>query len=159
MILADFSDESAINTWYVVNDDVMGGRSDATLKQQDNYMIFKGEISLDNNGRFSSIRSDFKARDISSYSTVVIELKGDGKTYQFRAKTSRYDRQSYVSYVETNGEWQTISINLADLYPVFRGYRMRMANFDGKLLEEIGILFGNKKAEAFELQIKSIILK
>ena len=77
-------------------------------------------------------------------------IKGkDGKRYQFRVKRSVNDRYSYISYFETTGEWEEISIPLADMYPSFRGRKLDMANYSGDELSEISFLVSNKKAESF----------
>jgi hypothetical protein len=74
-------------------------------------------------------------------------------------KSSREDYYSYISYFETTGEWQVLKLPLDSMYPVFRGRRLDMPHFGGNVLEEIGILIGNKEATSFELRIDSIFLE
>ena len=97
--------------------------------------------------------------DLTNYSSFVIRLKGDGKDYQFRAKTSSSDYYSYINYFSTNGKWQSIEIPFNSLYPSFRGRKLDSGNFPGEILEEIGFLIGNNKAEDFMLLIDKIELK
>ena len=158
-ILFDFSKESSTENWKIVNDGVMGGVSQATITSNvSNSIVFKGNVSLDNNGGFSSLRYNFSRKEIKSYSKVQIRLKGDGKRYQFRLKRNQSDRHAYVSYFKTTNEWQTITINLKDLYPTFRGRNLDMNSYEADYFEEIAFLIANKVNESFQLEIKSLIL-
>ena len=46
----DFGKNKDGKEWRVVNDGVMGGLSRGSLALTDNSILFKGEVSLDNNG-------------------------------------------------------------------------------------------------------------
>ena len=55
----DFHKEADTSNWYVVVDGVMGGESTGNFEiDEGGYGLFEGEISLANNGGFSSIRYD-----------------------------------------------------------------------------------------------------
>ena len=76
----DFGSDLNLKNWYIVNDDVMGGVSSSTLTiNNSGHGIFSGQISLDNNGGFASIRHDFKKTNVSKNNTINIVLKGDEK--------------------------------------------------------------------------------
>lgn len=160
MVIFDFNKESDISDWKVVNDAVMGGRSSSKfyLNEEGNG-VFIGTVSLENNGGFSSLRHRFNQKKIAGYRKVSIRLKGDGKRYQFRAKTNKEDQQAYNSYFETTGEWQTVEIMLSALEPTFRGRKLNMPNFPADELEEVGFMIGNKVNEYFELVIDKIVLQ
>lgn len=157
MTLFDFSEAADISGWEIVDDVVMGGRSDGTfyLSPEGNG-VFSGKVSLENNGGFSSVRHDFDGLDLAGYDIFLLKVKGDGKRYQFRAKTGKYDRQSYISYFETNGEWQEIALPMQEMVPSFRGMRLDMENYPGKKLGQISFLIGNERPEAFRLEIDEI---
>lgn len=158
--IVDFTKNSKLHSWSIVNDVVMGGKSTSSISiNTEGNAVFKGEVSLENNGGFSSLRHRFEKLDISDFSKIKIRLKGDGKKYQFRIKPSMFNQYSYVYHFQTNGDWQTIEINLADFTPIFRGRKLDMPNFSGTELEEIGFLIGNKKQEKFELILDAIILE
>ena len=160
MLIFDFKPGSDLKNWYVVDDGVMGGLSAGNLQvNEEGHAVFWGYVSLENNGGFSSIRHRFSPKSVEGFEKVVIRLKGDGKKYQFRVKTSRYDRHSYIAYFQTSGEWETIEIPLGDMYPSFRGWELNMPNFPGETMEELAFLVGNKKAEEFKLEIDSIGLE
>ena len=160
MVLFDFSKESSMQNWRVIDDVVMGGKSDGRFFVNENGDgVFEGIVSLENNGGFSSVRYNFIPKKISDYSKVKIRLKGDGKKYQFRVKENRYDYHSYVIQFQTSGNWEVISLNLNEMIPQFRGRKLRMKNFSGKEIEELAFLIGNKKAEKFQLIIDKIELE
>ena len=160
MVIFDFDKKSDLTNWRVVDDGVMGGLSQGNFKTNEKgNAIFYGDVSLENNGGFSSVRHRFQEKTVNEYSKFVIRLKGDGKRYQFRVKTDSYDRHSYISYFETNGDWQTIEIPLDEMYPSFRGRKLSIPNFPGETMEEIAFLIANYKAESFKLEIDKISLK
>lgn len=155
----DFTSGSDVSTWNIVNDVVMGGvsRSAFTLDEKGNG-VFAGTVSLENNGGFCMVRHGFAKISVDDYKKISIRLKGDGKRYQFRLKSDRNDYYSYVLYFNTSGDWETIVINLNDMYPVFRGQKLDMPPFSNHSIEEIGFLIGNKKEESFTLAIDKIVL-
>jgi hypothetical protein len=160
LTLYDFTKTSDISDWYVINDGVMGGLSKGVMElSPDGHGVFRGDVRLENNGGFSSIRHSFEKKNISDYTHLVLRVKGDGKRYQFRLKSSRNEYYSYVSYFQTSNQWETLRIPLGEMYPVFRGNRLNLPLYTGTQLEEIGILIGNKKAETFRLEIDSIYLE
>jgi NADH dehydrogenase [ubiquinone] 1 alpha subcomplex assembly factor 1 len=160
MTLFDFSKDSNLSNWRILDDVVMGGRSNGIFKlNEDNHGEFSGKISLENNGGFSSVRYYFEKIETSSFSKFTLRIKGDGKKYQFRVKDDRNRRHSYIFEFTTNGDWQTIEIPFSQMYPSFRGYTLNIPNFGGKHIEEIAFLIGNKKEEQFKLLIDSIGLK
>lgn len=55
--LFNFTSSTDIKTWYIVDDVVMGGRSSGTFTlNEDGHGVFAGNVSLENNGGFSSVR-------------------------------------------------------------------------------------------------------
>jgi hypothetical protein len=158
-VIFDFNDEASQRNWQVQDDVVMGGRSDGNFYINDQgHGVFEGEVSLENNGGFSSIQNRHQKISVSENSRILLRVKGDGKRYQFRIKHSRRDYQSYISYFETNGEWQEITIDLKDMYPNYRGNRLNMPNFNHDSFEVTRFLIGNKEPQSFRLLIDSISL-
>lgn len=152
-MIHDFSQDSQ-KEWHVVDDVVMGGRSQGSFTvSEEGHGVFYGRVSLENYGGFSSVRQSIGDVDISGHGSFVIRLKGDGKSFQFRAKSSIYQRYSYIGTFETSGEWQEITIDVDDMYPAFRGRRLDMPHYPAEQLSEIAFLIGNKRAERFRLEI------
>ena len=160
MILYDFKKDADLNDWRIVDDGVMGGRSNGNFSiTKEGHGLFEGTISLENNGGFSSVRHECNPADVSEFTQLCIRLKGDGKPYQVRIKQNKDQSYSYVAPFETSGDWETIAIDLKDFYPSFRGQRLRRPNFSHDTIEEIVFLFGNKKEESFSLLLDKITLK
>lgn len=160
MILFDFNTKSDISNWVIVDDVVMGGKSNGSFQlNKEGNGVFSGKVSLENNGGFSSLRYSFMEKNVKGHTKAILKIKGDGKAYQFRLKSNSTDRHSYISTFQTTVEWQTIEIKLKDMYPAFRGNKLNFPNYPINILEEIAFLIGNKKEESFQLEIDSIILE
>jgi NADH dehydrogenase [ubiquinone] 1 alpha subcomplex assembly factor 1 len=159
-IIFDFNANSDISNWTTVDDVVMGGRSRGNFKINDfGNGEFYGTVSLENNGGFSSLRHRFSSMDVKGFKEVIIKVKGDGKKYQFRVKDNSSNSHSFIASFETNGGWQTIHIQLSDMYPAFRGRTLSIGNFSSESIEEIAFLIGNKTAENFKLEIDTVYLQ
>jgi len=158
-ILFNFKNSGTLQNWAVVDDGVMGGLSKGNLKlNKDGNAVYFGYVSTDNNGGFSSLRYQFELRDVSNFKAVSMRLKGDGKSYQFRIKSSKGQYYSYVSVFNTTGDWETVVIDFKNFRPQFRGNVLDMPNFEGETMQEIAFLIGNKVKESFQLEIESIVL-
>jgi hypothetical protein len=158
-VIFKFTNNATISGWSVVNDGVMGGRSQGRFSvNKEGKGLFQGNVSLENNGGFSLVQYRFPAREVSGFKKLVITLKGDGKEYQVRLKRATSDYYSYAYPAQTSGEWETLEIPFNKMVPQFRGNKLNMANFPGDRIEEIAILIGNKKAEEFRLEIDQILL-
>ncbi len=156
----DFQSTADIKNWYVVDDVVMGGRSTGSfMLNSEGHGEFRGKVSLENDGGFSSVRYRFESLQVSDYEIVKIRLKGDGKSYQFRVKSSADERYSYIAHFDTNGDWQTIEIPFEGMYPSFRGNKLDLPNYPGETMVEMAFLISNKKAETFTLLLDRIDLK
>jgi NADH dehydrogenase [ubiquinone] 1 alpha subcomplex assembly factor 1 len=160
LVLYDFTPAAAASDWDVEDDVVMGGVSSSEwMITEDGHGMFKGDVSLDNDGGFASIQRDIDAVAVTGYETVMLRVKGDGKRYQFRLMADVDDRASYITHFETTGDWQVIALPLADFYPVWRGDRLDQPNFPGEQIEQIRFMIANGTAEAFQLEIDWIGLR
>ena len=160
MTVFDFKTTTDISNWNIVDDVVMGGRSNGTFSLSDSGKgLFQGNVSLENNGGFSMVQYSFETKKVTGFTKVLIRLNGDGKTYQFRIKKSNKDAFSYVASFETTGDWQTVEIPFNSMYPAFRGRKLNIGNYQGEQMEMMAFLIGNKKPEAFKLEIDKIELQ
>ena len=158
--LFEFNTKSDLSHWNIVDDVVMGGKSDGNFSlNQDGHGVFSGKVSLENNGGFSSVQYTFNSTDVTNYKTVCIKLKGDGSNYQFRLKKDQNDYYSYKKEFNTNGDWQTIRLTLTDLQPTYRGRTLDIPNFDGNSIEQLTFLIANKKPQSFKLVLDKIWLE
>jgi len=158
--LFNFQSEKNTAQWFVVDDGVMGGLSQGEMFINDaGNGLFKGYVTTENNGGFSSVRYKFNKKDVSKFKQVILKIKGDGKSYQFRIKESYSQRYSFITTFKTSGQWQIIKIPFSSFYPSFRGYDLDKPNYSGETMEEIAFLIGNKKKESFALEIENIVLE
>ncbi len=110
LMLTDFTTTSSDLGWYVVNDNVMGGRSEGDFEQEQGQLRFTGRTNT-NGGGFSSIRTKPLQLDLSNHAGIRLNVKGDGRRYTWRLATDARWRGRQVSYwadFETrNGTWST----------------------------------------------------
>ena len=103
--LADFTDPSSVDAWYVQNDTVMGGVSSSELSWNDGDLLFSGNLSTDNNGGFTSMRGPVVPFiPASGLTAISVVAQGDGRTYLMQIRT---DTDSYIQRftpVETMSE-------------------------------------------------------
>ena len=116
-----FSDAEMRN-WQIINDTVMGGHSHSRLVVKDNVAVFEGNLSLEDNGGFSSCRRN-SSPDFIDGGTIKLQVKGDGRRYQFRLYTPFLNwGAAYVAEFQTQkDEWSVISLDESGFYPKFRG--------------------------------------
>lgn len=102
------------NQWRIVNDGVMGGLSSSNAIVKDDRIIFSGNVSLENNGGFASLRSPVKDYDFSEFTGLELKLKTDGKRYSISMKeTSYFTGYFYTKSFETKkDEWIVVQIPL-----------------------------------------------
>lgn len=142
--------------WQIVNDGVMGGlsRSEMGLTGEGT-ALFRGFVSLDNNGGFASTRTPV-ATDLGSYDGVVLRVRGDGRSYQFRFRTNdMFDGVAYRADFETEaGEWVEVVLPFEAFRPNFRGYVPRGAGpLDPARIRQMGFLIGDKREGPFRLEV------
>ena len=158
--LFDFKNEKNTAHWTVVNDGVMGGLSQAEISINDaENGLFKGYVTTANNGGFASVRYGLQKKEVSQFKQLILEVKGDGKTYQFRIKDKSSQRFWYITTFKTSGAWERIVLPFDEFYPSFRGNALDQPNYSGKIMEDVAILIGNKRNESFALEIKNILLE
>ncbi|MBT4784152.1 MAG: CIA30 family protein [Candidatus Marinimicrobia bacterium] len=154
VIMEDFDSKNLLN-WKIVNDSVMGGRSDATLKLKNNlYGVFNGYLSLQNNGGFSSIRAYYPP-DLINVKSITIRIKGDGRQYSFRVRGNTSNWASYTHTFNTvKNKWIEKELMIKDFYPLYRGYYLNdMPLLSEMVIKEIGIMLSDKQTGPFELEI------
>ncbi|MEM6343814.1 MAG: CIA30 family protein [Bacteroidota bacterium] len=159
----DFGTDKSGQTWRVINDGVMGGLSQAQARLTDNSVLYRGEISLDNNGGFSSLRSPYERFNFSDFETVTIRFKSKGPTFGFTLETSSYFYQPYYKTVlkSEGDDWQTITVKLTDFkqYQLGRPSGERLAASYLSKIIRIGFINHDKVAKPFELEIDYILFE
>ena len=88
-LLIDFGTAGNNQQWFALNDGVMGGLSNGQLEYTTSSFVFKGQVSLENNGGFASARSPFEATDLSDFSTVIVKYRSTSMDFALTLNTSR----------------------------------------------------------------------
>ena len=145
------------SAWRSINDGVMGGLSSGGMIQIEQGLRFTGEISLENNGGFSSVRR-LAEQDLSGATSVRLEVRGDGREYQFRIRQdSQFDGVAWRALFTTGDQWQTVEIALDEFVPVFRGRTVAEAGpVVASRIRQIGFLLADKNDGRFALDVRRI---
>ena len=156
-VIVNFSGPINSVEWMVVNDNVMGGVSRSRVSiNQEGYMVFNGNVSLDYGGGFASVRSSYENWEIGKFDGFVIKVWGDGKTYQFRSRMgNNFDGVAYRHYFQTNNEnWQEIRLPFSKFVPTYRGRILSDAvQLDSKAIRNLGLMISDKQSGNFNLKI------
>lgn len=146
----------ATSPWRDVDDVVMGGVSSSDMRIDGDVAVFAGELSLENNGGFASVRSGVIDADLTGYDGVRLRVKGDGNRYQFRIRTNaNFDGPSYQkSFATTRGTWMEIELPFAEFFAAFRGRELpNEPPLDAAEIATAGILIADKQEGPFRLEI------
>ncbi len=156
----NFTDPEAVSSWRVVNDGVMGGRSEGTRFHEDGAMVFRGTINTQGGG-FSSIRTDVEPGALAGADGVRLRLRSDGRAYRMTFRTSERWRGRSVSYqaaipASPDGEWTEVTVPLTGMDTSVFGRSVRAAPFDPADARELGIILADGRDGPFRLEIAKI---
>ena len=156
----DFGQTTGGQDWMIVNDGVMGGLSRSTAIFTNNSLLFKGTLSLKNNGGFASIRSAKGNYDLSNYNTVKIRFRSTGRDFALRfANSEMYFRPNFKhNFSSSTGEWEIVELKISDFKEYTMGQISGPTVSKNKLenIIRIGIILSDKKEGPFELEIDYI---
>lgn len=117
--------------WGAVDDVVMGGVSESSLRLLDHAALFAGNVSTANSGGFASIRTrNFDPPlNLAGYDGIKLRVKGDGQRYKFILRTeAKWDGVAYCHSFDTEKDrWIEVQIPFTDLIPVFRAKTLKDA--------------------------------
>ncbi|MEL7350842.1 MAG: CIA30 family protein [Cyanobacteria bacterium P01_A01_bin.116] len=168
--------DSDLSLWGTLDDVVMGGVSQGgvflrTSQLAGTVAVFAGEVSTNNSGGFSSIRTqNFEPPyDLSGWSGIKMRVKGDGQRYKFIARNSDgWDSPAYIySFDTVANTWCDIHIPFEAMVPTFRARSMPDAPpFDPAKVFSLQLMLSKFeydrqlnpkfKAGPFELAVKNI---
>jgi monofunctional biosynthetic peptidoglycan transglycosylase len=159
MPVAEFSpEESEKLDWRIVDDGVMGGLSQGKREiTKDGILRFFGTLSLENNGGFSSLRTEPVKLDLSGAEGLMLRVKGDGRTYQLRLSTDAQYRGREMSFqagfpTEKN-KWTEVKVPFARLVGTWRGMELPDKTFDPAMIRRLGLILADKQQGPFELRV------
>jgi NADH dehydrogenase [ubiquinone] 1 alpha subcomplex assembly factor 1 len=159
-ILFDLTGADAINEWQTVNDGVMGGVSEGKCKIADKKTLeFYGNLSLENNGGFASVRTKTKKLGLEKGDVLLARVRGDGREYSMNLYVPRLRIAfSYRATVQTKkDEWIEVKLPLDKFEATSFGRVEKDAGpVDPQEVNGLGFLLGDKKAGPFKLEVEWI---
>lgn len=159
-LLFDFSDPSAVRAWRPIDDRVMGGISRSHLRHDPlGHAVFEGEVSLECNGGFASVRSAPGERGMAGAEACLIEVRGDNRQFKLNLLTDDgFDSLNHqAGFGPAGTEWQTLRLPLADFRASFRGREVVGAPpLDPACIRQVGLMIAARQAGPFSLHIRRI---
>lgn len=159
----DFGKATGAQDWMIVNDGVMGGLSQSTAIFTNNSVLFKGSISLKNNGGFAMIRSPKGNYNLSHFKTVKIKFRNKGskgRGFSLRLTTSElYYKPNYKHMFRSESQdWEIIELSLSDFkeYTLGRLTASDISKEKMKNILRIGIILNDKIEGPFEIEVDYI---
>ena len=160
--LFDFRDPSSVGDWAAIDDRVMGGVSQSSLRHDSaGHAVFEGMVSLDRNGGFASLRSSSGPRGISGAESCVLEVRGEAKTYKLTLITDdSFDTINYqAEFTPATHDWQMRHLPLEHFRASFRGREVPGAPpLDPARIRQVGLMIAARQAGSFALDIRGIWL-
>lgn len=156
----DFGETTGGQDWIIVNDDVMGGLSDSKATLTKNGLLFKGNLSLKNNGGFASIRSSNQKFDLSKYTTIKIKFRSTGRDFALQFSDSKLFFKPNYKHIfgSSTGDWEIAELKMSN----FKEYRMGQVS-EAKVSKQkfeniirLGVILSDKKEGPFEIEIDYI---
>ncbi len=140
--------------WFSLDDSVMGGISSSSPAiVEPDLLAFSGTMSLDNNGGFASVRSEWQPVDLGEMDGILLRVYGDGQTYRLRIQTAATGRDiSYNALFRTTpNEWQIVYIPFAEMVPTYFGYVADVGPIDRASIGSFGFMLSDNQPGEFEL--------
>lgn len=159
-VIADFSSAESNNEWFVVNDNVMGGRSLGDRSFADGTMTFAGAINT-NGGGFASIRRALPPDLLSSADRLVLRARSDRRSYMVTLDDSLPGRNQRISFraplaFAAVGEWETVTVQLTDFFAAYFGEPIVAEPLRSDLATQVGIMQSDGIDGEFMLEIDRI---
>ncbi len=155
--LTDFASEAEQSVWFIVNDNVMGGRSEGDITFRTSEMLFAGSINTDGGG-FSSVRARLEPGALAGATHLLIRARGDQRPYRFTlsdelaGRDSRISHQGLIELAPTD-DWQEVWVPLSDLSASLFGRSVDTPAFDLDTANEIGIIVSDSVDGPFSLDV------
>ena len=147
-----------IKNWSIVNDDVMGGISKSNILINDSKnLIFKGYLSLENNGGFASSRMDIQRKNLDGVSFFEIKFMGDGNNYKLRFRQENMRVSYSCDFKSQKNEWTIVKLPVENFKATWRGYYY--SDYPALNLDKINSLslhISDKQEGKFNLEIEYI---
>ena len=156
MTLFDF-DTADEATWRVVNDGVMGGRSEGYVEVGGGTLRFTGTL-VTQGGGFTSVRAE-RTADLSGYDGVELRVRGGGRTFEVEVGDGTRRRGRPVSRrapVETGPEWAVVRVPFSALRTTIFGRPVSAEPIDLSNVQSFGLYILDGQDGPFRLEVDVI---
>ncbi len=156
MTLFDFG-TAEDSSWNVVNDGVMGGRSQGFVAIEEGVLRFTGTLVTDGGG-FTSVRTD-RSVDLEGHDGLELRVRGNGRTFEVEVDddTRRGGRGvSRRASFETSEEWSLVRVAFSDLRTTVFGEPVSAPPIDLSKVKRIGLYVLDGKDGPFRLEVDTI---
>jgi hypothetical protein len=156
--LSDFAGDDS--DWVIVNDAVMGGRSNGVVEFADSTMRFTGTV-VTQGGGFTSVRYQLDGTELAGTRRIEMRVRSDGRTYGLTFEDASQLGGRSVSHradLATDGPtdadgWQIVTMAYGELRPSIFGQTVDAAPFDPDQAREIGIIIADGTDGDFALDV------
>ncbi len=156
----NFGKQSDSPDWLVINDNVMGGLSESSVRQRPDYVHFEGKVSLENNGGFASYQSQYDAFNLSGFKEIRLRVRSQQPIpFSILLKDKQpYYTPNYKGRFTPSKDWEviTIPINKMEAYILGRKVGGAPAKSTLEKIIRIGLITEIKQPVPFELDIDYI---
>ena len=152
-LLFDFANDDLKQNWIVVNDNVMGGRSEGGFSHKKKRLIFFGNTNT-NGGGFSSIRTKPSDFGLGDKEGLHIRFKGDGRTFKLGVRLEGKS-VSYRSSFTSGNAWQEARIPFDEMGVSWRGRSLSKEEYPlfPDKIQSIEFMIYDKNDGPFKLQV------
>ena len=161
-LLFDFRAPKAFEGWIVVNDNVMGGRSEGGFERGDEGLVFSGRTNTDGGG-FSSIRGPLpRQAELGKADGLTLRLRATGnRTFKVDLRQVESGRRSSLAYradipLAGHGDWEEVRVPFAAFAGSWRGERVHGATLEPEQVTHLGLFIYDGQDGPFRLEIDHI---
>ena len=138
------------NTWYIQDDQVMGGSSQSYIDDNNRYMSFYGNIVAEDGGFCLTRTEDFSNNlDLEDYDGITLTVRSkDHQIYKFGLQDDNYlygrwESIDWQAKFEVSGgfEWQQVFIPFEDFVGTFRGITIEERILDLNQITQFHIMY------------------
>jgi len=156
--LSDFAGDDG--DWVIVNDGVMGGRSNGVVEFADSTMRFTGTV-VTQGGGFTSVRYQLNGTELAGTQRIEMRVRSDRRTYGLTFEDASQLGGRFVSHradLATDGPpdadgWQIVTMAYDELRPSIFGQPVDASSFDPDQAREIGIIIDDGTDGDFAIDV------
>ncbi len=152
---------SGKQAWEIVNDDVMGGRSEGDLSDIEGRLIFEGVINT-NGGGFSSLRLPIELGTLASARSILLQAVSDGRSYmltlddQLPGRSQRVSHRADIEFAAAvdGSNASIVTIPIDAFTPAVFGQAVDDVPVQVDVVDEIGLMISDGIDGPFRIEVE-----